>query len=200
MIENNLMGAWYYKEEELKCFGFKHLGKNVLIKKNTTIFNPSNIILEDNARVEDWVLLLASGDVGITLRAHSYIASHCCLLGRGGIEMGEFSTLAPHVSLVSASDDYSGNTLTGLAVPAEFRGSIEGKIIIGRHVIIGINSSVMPGIHIGEGTAVGAHSLVRKNLPAWGIFAGNPIQFIKKREQKLLELEQQFKKTREVIV
>ncbi len=193
MIENNLIGAWYYTENELRSFGFKHLGKNVLIKKNTTIFNPSNIILEDNARVEDWVLLLASGNIGITLRENSFIASHCCLLGRGGIEIGAFSALSPHVSLVSASDDYSGNGLVGLAVPAELRGSIEGKIVIDRHVIIGINSSVFPGVHINEGTAVGAHSLVRKDLPAWGIYAGNPIQFIKKREKKLLELEIQYR-------
>ena len=51
---------------------------------------------------------------------------------------------------------------------------------------------ILPNLIIGEGTAVGALSLVKKNLEEWSIYAGNPIKKIKDRSKKLLELEEQF--------
>jgi galactoside O-acetyltransferase len=48
---------------------------------------------------------------------------------------------------------------------------------------------VLPGVTIEEGTAVGALSLVSKDLPAYGIYGGNPIKLIKNRENKMLEYD-----------
>lgn len=192
MLENNIIGAWYYTQEELESFSFKKLGKNVLIKKNVTIFNPSNISLGDNVRIEDWVLMTGSGEIGIQIGSNVHIASGCVIFGGGGVEIENFCVLAPRVSLVSISDDYSGNSLTGLCVPAEMRAPVKGKITLEKHVIIGINSTVLPMVTVGEGTSVGAHSLVNKDLAAWGIYCGTPAKFIRPRSQKLLELEEEY--------
>lgn len=191
-LENNNIGPWYFTQKELESFQFKHLGKNVLIKRNVNIFNPSGISLGDNVRIEDWVLMIGSGDIGITIGANSHIASGCLMFGRGGIEIHEFCGLSPRSSLISMSDDYSGNALTGLCVPADLRAPIHGKITIGRHAILGINSTVLPKITIGEGASIGAHSLVTKDLEPWGIYFGSPAKYIRPRSQKMLELEQEL--------
>ena len=46
----------------------------------------------------------------------------------------------------------------------------------------------MPGVHLTEGTAVGAMSLVRKSTEPWSIYLGNPAKKIKKRSKERLKL------------
>ena len=52
----------------------------------------------------------------------------------------------------------------------------------------------MPGVKIEEGSAVGALSFVNKSLPSWGVYAGQPVKFIKNRNTELLKLEIEFLK------
>lgn len=46
-------------------------------------------------------------------------------------------------------------------------------------VNLGKGTIVMPGVEIGEGAVIGAHSVVTKNIPAWTIAAGSPAKVIK---------------------
>jgi galactoside O-acetyltransferase len=46
----------------------------------------------------------------------------------------------------------------------------------------------MPNLTIKKGAAIGALSFVRENVEGWSIYGGNPLKFIKKRSQKILEL------------
>jgi len=52
------------------------------------------------------------------------------------------------------------------------------KIIIKNGVMIGMNSTIMPGVTIGEGSIIGAQSLVVCDIPPWSIAAGNPAKVI----------------------
>jgi serine acetyltransferase len=69
---------------------------------------------------------------------------------------------------------------------------VRGKITIGRFSQVGAGSIIMPGVTLGEGVAVGAMALVKKDLDAWGIYAGNPVRLIKPRERGLLNLYVQW--------
>ena len=55
----------------------------------------------------------------------------------------------------------------------------KNKIIIEDGVMIGMNTTIMPGVKIGEGAIIGAKSLVIDDIPAWTIAAGNPAKVIK---------------------
>lgn len=57
-----------------------------------------------------------------------------------------------------------------------------GNIEIGKNVFIGAKAIVLPGINIGEGSVVGAGSVVTKDVEPWNVVGGNPAKFIKKRE------------------
>lgn len=54
-----------------------------------------------------------------------------------------------------------------------------GEIHIGKGVMIGMESMVMPGVNIGNGAIIGAGSLVSKDIPAWTIATGCPARVVK---------------------
>ena len=51
-------------------------------------------------------------------------------------------------------------------------------------VFIGPNSTIMPGVKIGEGAIIGAKSLVVNDIPPWTMAAGNPAKVIKNIRDK----------------
>lgn len=59
-----------------------------------------------------------------------------------------------------------------------------GEIHIGRGVMIGMESLIMPGVTIGEGAIVGAYSLVTKDIPAWTIATGRPATVVKEIKER----------------
>lgn len=54
------------------------------------------------------------------------------------------------------------------------------KITIHNKVWVGMNSIILKGVSIGEGSIIAAGSVVTKNVPAYTTVGGNPASFIKK--------------------
>jgi acetyltransferase-like isoleucine patch superfamily enzyme len=181
----------YYMAEELRSFGFSHVGQNVRIAKNCTVIGAQNISLGDHVRIDGYTTLLATGK--ITIGSYVHIAAYCMLSGGDGIVMEDFSGLSHGVKIYSRTDDYSGEHLTNPTVPVEYLGVVAGNVTLGRHVIIGSGTVVLPGVQISEGVSIGAQSLVKSDLDAWGIYAGCPVRRIRGRSKNLLKLEEQLK-------
>jgi len=67
--------------------------------------------------------------------------------------------------------------------PRRLRGEAEARPIrIGANVWIGFDSCVLPGVTIGEGSIVGARSVVAEDAPPYTIVAGNPARVIRRLE------------------
>ncbi|MDU1846525.1 acyltransferase [Niallia alba] len=58
-----------------------------------------------------------------------------------------------------------------------------GEIEIGDEVMIGANSTILPGVKIGDRAIVSAGTLVHKDVPAGYFVGGNPMQVIYTAEQ-----------------
>ena len=181
----------FYEENELKKIGFKKIGKNVQISRLASIYTPENIEIGNNVRIDDFCFLI----VNIKLGNYIHIGSYTALYGKYGIEMEDFSGLSSRCLLFTASDDYSGNSLTNPMIPAEYKKINSGKIKVGKHSIVGAGTIILPNIVIEEGVSVGANSLVTKSLKAWGIYFGNPVKLLRERSKNLLKLEQEFLKS-----
>ena len=70
---------------------------------------------------------------------------------------------------------------------------IKGDTVIGNDVWIGENSTILPGVHIGDGAIIGASSVIGSNVAAYTIVAGNPVKMIRKRfDDELISLMIQF--------
>lgn len=90
------------------------------------------------------------------------------------IVIGKGSYIAPNVGLVTAN-----HVLTDLEQHQP------GKdIVLGKNCWIGMNSTVLPGVVLGDHTVVGAGSVVTKSFPeGWQVIAGNPAKVIRKLEK-----------------
>ena len=181
----------FYNISELKKLKFKSLGKNVLISKSINIVGEENISIGSNVRIDSYTNLICQKGK-ITIGNYCHIASSCFILGTGGVTMEDFSGIAPGVKIFSSSDNYDGSSLTNPLVGDQFSKPVKKEIFIGKHVIIGTNSVVLPGVKIDEGVAVGALSLVSKSLEKWNIYIGLPIKKLKRRSRDLLDLEKKF--------
>lgn len=58
-----------------------------------------------------------------------------------------------------------------------------GKIEVEEYSFIGANSTIMPGVVIGDHCVIGTGSLVTKNIPNGMLYAGVPARFICTTEQ-----------------
>ena len=172
----------FYSHSELISLGLKAIGENVLISRKVSIYNPNEIELGNHVRIDDFCIL--SGKIRIESFVH--IAAYVALYGKNGIFIDDYSGISAHCTVFSASDDFSGDYLFGPTVNPEFTNVIGGKVSMEKYTLIGAGCVILPDVIIEEGVAVGAMSLINKTLPAWGMYAGTPAKFIKKRSKKLL--------------
>lgn len=179
----------YYTQSELNQLGFRYLGIDVLISKDAKIYNPNEISIDDHSRIDDFCIL--SGKISIGKYVH---ITPMCLIAGGipGITLEDYCTLAYGVKIFSQSDDYSGETMTNSLIPKKFKNEYLAPIILEKHVIIGTNSTIMPGVIVKEGCAIGAMTLVNKSTEPWGIYTGSPARKLKPRSKALLKLEHVF--------
>lgn len=179
----------YYSKEELKQIGFKYVGENVKVSKKSSIYEPQKIILQDNCRIDDFCVL--SGKINIGKNSH--IAVFCNLAGGDeGIKLDDFTGLAYYTNIFTRSDDYSGKTMTNPTIPNKYKDVEKASVYIGKHVIIGTNSTVLPGVKVAEGCSIGSYTLVTKSTKPWRVYFGIPAKPIKKRKKDLLELEKEY--------
>jgi acetyltransferase-like isoleucine patch superfamily enzyme len=95
--------------------------------------------------------------------AESIVIGDNVLIGGGcNIWDTDFHSIDPQVRL---NGDYDVKT---------------SPVVIGANAFLGANSIVLKGVTIGECSFIGAGSLISKDIPAYELWAGNPIRFIKK--------------------
>jgi len=182
------LGERFYTEDELAGAGFRFVGRNVKIKRSAGLFFTENISIDDDSRIDDFTIIVASREP-VAIGRHVHIASQCYIAASDGFVMEDFAGLAPGVLIFTSSDDYTGKKLTNPTLPRHLTGGPAGAIRLGRHVIIGAGTVILPGVQIGTGASVGAMSLVRKSLAEWGVYAGSPIRYLRPRSKDLLVLE-----------
>jgi galactoside O-acetyltransferase len=180
----------FYTLDELASFGFKQIGENVLISNQCRIFSPHKIEIGSNVRIDDFCIL--SGGKGVKIGSNVHVASHCNISGGGGIFIGDYSGFSTKVSIFSASDDFSGISMTNPTIPDAFKRVTYAPVTIHKHVIVGANSVVLPGVTINEGCAIGALTLIKNDCEAFSIYSGNPAQKVGNRLKGILKLEKKY--------
>lgn len=181
----------FLPRHELEKLGFASLGVDVSISDKASLYNTGRISIGSHVRIDDFCIL-SGGPGGIEIANYVHIAAYSSLIGAGKIILSDFSNLSSRVSIYSSNDDYTGASLTNPTIPENYKDVTHKDVMVGRHVIIGSGSIVLPGVILEEGVAVGALSLVMKRCEAFSIYAGNPAKRIKGRSRELLEVERRF--------
>ena len=100
---------------------------------------------------------------------------NCTILDEAKVKFGDSCNcqFAPNVAVYTA-----GPPIHPVSRNSQYEYGI--SVTIGDNVWIGGNSVIVPGVHIGSNTVIGAGSVVTKDIPDWVIAAGNPCRVIRK--------------------
>lgn len=101
----------------------------------------------------DKLILGKNTDIG----AFTYINAHFGVVIEEDVEIGAHCII------------YSHNTIDGTS----------GRVVIKKGAKIGAQSTIFPGVTIGEGALIGAYSLVKSDIPANVLAYGIPAKVIK---------------------
>ena len=174
----------FYTEEELARLGFRSYGNNVKISRLARFYGTENISIGDNVRIDDFCIL--SGRIAVG--SHIHISAYVALYGSMGIVLEDYTGISPRSTIYSAMDDFSGEHLIGPIHDSSKTSVSGGKVVISRFCQIGSNTVVFPNLTVGEGTVVGACSLVNKSLDPLGVYYGITVVRRKERCKKVLGL------------
>ena len=118
--------------------------------------------------------VLAWGEkADLAVGAFTSIAKGCkCFLG--GNHRTEWGTTYPF-GLINT------NIFSGSEIETKEYSQTNGSINIGNDVWIGLNVTIMSGVHIGDGAVIAANSHVVRDVEAYSINGGNPAKLIKYR-------------------
>ena len=127
-------------------------GKNINIEKGAMF--PSSVELGDNS------------GIGVNARIN------------GKVIIGKNVMMGANVSIIVRNHKFSD-----VNIPMNMQGfSEERPVIIEDDVWIGTNVIILPGVKIGNGSIIGAGSVVTKNVDEYTIVGGNPAKILKKRK------------------
>ncbi len=178
----------FLTNKDFSKLNFKKIGKNVFISAKASIIGHENIEIGDNVRIDDFsIIVCKKGNIKIGNNVH--IAAFCYLNGSNNLIIGNYCNFSQGVKIYTKSDNYDGSTLTNPTFNEKYTKPIKGPVIISKHSIFGSGTVIMPNIKIEEGVAVGALSLVKKNLKKWSIYAGVPVKLINKRKKITKKME-----------
>lgn len=172
------------------------LGRGVGIRQPSSILIGSKVIIDDyamldvrsaedsNARIEigDHVFLgkhsiLAAKGGSIEIAAGSNISSNCRIATQSSVSIGESVLVAAYCYIGPGNHSIDAGPII------EQEMEIRGGVKIGARSWIGTRATILDGVEIGEDAVVGAHSLVKDNVPARAIVAGVPAKVIGYREK-----------------
>src|SRR5262249_15779944 len=154
--------------------------------RRALIIGAKNLSVGDYSRI-DAFCVVSAGSGGISIGAYVHIGAYASLQGSGAITIEDFSGLSSRVSIYSSNEDYSGAGLTNPTIHENLRKTYDAPVRVCRHAIVGCGSVILPGVTIGNSAAVGALSLIRKNVEDFAIVAGNPAKKIGQRSRGHLE-------------
>jgi acetyltransferase-like isoleucine patch superfamily enzyme len=153
------------------------IGKNCKIRANTIIY--SDVIMGNNCQTGHNVLIREKTIIGNS----TLIGTNCVIDGNTKIGDNVSIQTGVYIPLFSeiGNSVFMGpfSKLTNDKYMKRKKYKLKGPIIED-NVSLGANSIILPGVHIKEGTMIGAGAVVTKDTKENDIIVGNPAHFLKK--------------------
>ena len=101
-----------------------------------------------------------------------YANFHLTLVDDTDIYVGDDTMFGPNVTVATA-----GHPILPILREQVYQYNM--PVFIGRNCWIGAGAILLPGVHIGDGTVIGAGSVVTKDIPANVVAVGNPCRVLR---------------------
>jgi galactoside O-acetyltransferase len=165
----------------------KSVGDDVFISDFTEFKRPHLVSIGNHVAIDSGFYITTGADIG----DYIHISPQITVIGGETVKltMEGFNTMAAGCRIVCASDEYLGAGLIGPIIPDEYRDNVKfADVTFKKFSSIGTNAVVLPGVTLGEGSVVGACSLVNKDTEPWTIYVGVPARPLKLRQKdKMIE-------------
>lgn len=125
--------------------------------------------IEAGCRIYPGVIVWAPWN--LECEADACVADGVDLYNPARIKLGARAVVSQGAYLCTASHDY-----TDARFPL-----VAKEITVGTDAWVGARAIILPGCEIGEGSVIGAGSVVTRSTPAWSVCAGNPCRVIKEK-------------------
>jgi acetyltransferase-like isoleucine patch superfamily enzyme len=169
----NYLRYRYYKKK------LGHLGEGSRIDQGVIIANPKKVSIGDHTWIDKNVIIL--GDKGVEIGKRVHVAQNCLIQGGGTLKIGDYVSVASGSLVYSATDTVFGGKGTNPMFPPEYRNPVaRRRVVLGNHAFVGARTVIILA-SLGEGSVVGAGSVVTKDISAWKIAVGAPARPIKDR-------------------
>lgn len=109
----------------------------------------------------------------ITVGKNVFINACCRFQDQGGITIGDGCFIGHNTTIATLNHDFNPKTRANIT-PAPVK--------LGKNVWIGADCTILPNVEIGDGSIIGAGSVVTKSVPPNSIAVGNPARVIKEIE------------------
>lgn len=160
---------------------FKKLGSNVIFEDGVLIFHPGNIEIGDNVYIGHNTILKGYHKNKMVIGDQSWIGQNCFFHSAGGITIGRAVGIAPYVKILTSTHKEDDINKPILYCDLEF-----GEVVIEDGCDVGIGAIILPGVRIGEGSIIGAGSVVTKNVEPYSIVAGVPARLLRMRRNIII--------------
>lgn len=159
----------------------KYLGKGAIIGKTVRIRKPEETIIGDYTIIDDFTYISCS----LTTGSYCHIAPNVNISGGSGrVTLGNFVGISCGGSVHPMSEDYVSASFQMPTIPKEFQfGAVCGDIVIEDYALLGARSVVLPGVHLPEGFASAAHTIIaKKKYEPWVLYGGPKARKLVRRE------------------
>ena len=157
------------------------MGEDVRVSKLAVISRPELVEIGNHVAIDMWTYISTQAILG----DYIHIAPSVSIIGGAPalIVMEDFTNIGSGSRIVCASDDFTQGLISPV-VPLEHRMVINKPVIFKRYSTLGVNCTILPGVTLGEGSIVGAGSVVTKDTEPWTVYAGSPAKPIRIRDSK----------------
>lgn len=171
----------FLTDSELAEVGFAAIGVGCQISRFAQFYGANRLSLGNYVRIDDFVLISIDSPsiVGNYIHISNSVSIHCS----EGFTMQSFVGLSPGSRLFGESDDFVNGNFMHPSLPRELRLLQRSHITLGSYSQVGSNSVLLPGASLGEGTVVGALSLLNSESEDWSVYAGIPAKKIGSRKK-----------------
>lgn len=160
---------------------FKKQGTDLYVDETSRINHPKEIEVGNHVAIDIGVYISTAASIG----DYVHIAPYTCIIGGkdSKLVMGDFSGISAGTKILCGSDDFTQG-MTNPQVPVKYRSPKITTVTLERFTCVGVNSVIMPGVTLREGSVVGSNSVVTKDTEPWTIYVGSPAKPINIRDKE----------------
>ena len=185
LLQRRLRLVFMAKDVTLRGAPLIHFGRGVTLERGVIMdgLMRRGITLGDHVMIGPYSVLagapVSNIGEGIVMGANSAVNAYSFLGSSGAITIGKNVIMGQHVCFHPENHNFDR-----LDIPVKAQGTTRQGIVIEDDVWVGSNVTFLDGVHVGQGSVIGAGAVVRGTIPPYSIAVGVPARVVRSRKPK----------------